>query len=336
MDGGIRGGASRRLRIPWKVLVPTVAALGAGGAVAAAAVPGSSGVITACYATNSYDNSLDEPIGALRIIDPSDTTDTTPGANSCVPGEATVTWNQQGPPGAPGQPGQQGQQGQQGEQGQQGQTGQTGQTGSQGPAGPAGTMSATSGSGTDVIMELTPSNPGLGALQGESQVSFTNSASSSPNQVFKVTSFDLGAMMSTNVGSQSSGAGAGKVQFQKFVITKPVDRNSSNLFLDMAKGTALKSAEIIVRKTTANGQVIPVAQYLMKLVAITDIHISGTPKATTETIQGEYGAIQFVYYQQQQNGTTKVGSAGGWNRVTNTSISPSIFDSVAAARRRRG
>lgn len=327
MDGNTRERAWRRLRVPWKVLVPTVAALGVGGAVAAASIPGSNGVITGCYVTNPNVSEFDQPIGALRVIDPSDTTNTNPGANSCMDGETTITWNQQGPTGLQGAPGATGTTGPQGP---------PGATGQQGAQGQAGTVSAKSGSNTDVIMELSPSNPQLGNLNGESQVTFSQSTlPNSQDQRFDVTSFDLGAMAPTNIGTASSGAGAGKVQFQKFVVTKAVDKYSSDLFLDLAKGTALKSAEIIVRKTTADGKAIPVAQYLLKLVAITDVHVTGTSNATTETIQGEYGGIQFVYYQQMQNGTTKVGSAGGWNQVTNTSSPPSVNGSLTSKRHRR-
>ena len=69
-----------------------------------------------------------------------------------------------------------------------------------------------------------------------------------------------------------------------------------------------------MRKPDANGTATPVAQYLMKQVLITNIHISGTAKKTTETIQGEYGAIQFVYYGQNPNGSTAPISSGGWSQ----------------------
>jgi type VI secretion system secreted protein Hcp len=82
-----------------KIALPLAAALGAGTAVAIAAIPSSSdGVIHACYSTTST------PPGALRVID-ADANQT------CTTGEATLTWNQtgptgpQGPQGDPGPPG---------------------------------------------------------------------------------------------------------------------------------------------------------------------------------------------------------------------------------------
>jgi type VI secretion system secreted protein Hcp len=315
--------AWRHVPVSWKVVVPMVLALGfgVGGAVAAGAV-GSNGTITGCYVTPTSDS--DSPVGSLRIIDPSDTTDSDPDFTQCTSGEATITWNQEG---------QQGLQGPAGQNGQNGVNGQNGQNGAQGPQGPAGVSASGSGSGSgaDVIMELEPTNANLGSLTpvGESQLG------SSQNQTFPVSSFDLGATAPTTIGSAAGGSGAGKVTFQKFVVTKPVDKYSSGLFLDLAKGTFLKSAEIIVRKAGANGMAAPYAQYLMKEVAITDIHVSGGSGTPTETIQGEYGAIQFVIYEQMSNGTTKVGSAGGWSQVLNQPVSTGVIGSLTSKRHRR-
>jgi type VI secretion system secreted protein Hcp len=309
--------------LSWKVIVPTVIALGAGlgGAVAAASIPDANNTITGCYVTPAGANQFEETPGALRVIDPSDTTESNPAVSTCTQGESQITWNQHGQPGA---------QGTQGVQGAQGPQGPQGPAGSTGPAG----VSAGSGSGsnTDVIMELNPTNPNLGTLnsipQGESQV--TNAQ----NQIFNLESFDLGATSTTSIGSATSGAGAGKATFQKFTVTKLLDKNSSDLFLDVTKGTALKSAEIIVRKAGANGKAAPLAQYVMKLVAITDIHVTGGSQTPRETIQGEYGAIQFVIYEQMPNGTTKVGSAGGWSQVTNQPVSTGVTGSLTSKRHR--
>jgi type VI secretion system secreted protein Hcp len=309
----------RHLRVSWKVVVPTVLALGFGGAVAAASIPGSNGVIMGCYVTNSAQDYYEQPIGSLRVIDPSDTTDSTPGASSCLSGETTINWNQQGPTGATGP------------QGPAGQNGQNGQNGAQGPQGPAGVSASGGGSGGHVIMKLNPANANLGSLTPVGET-VNNTLS---NQTFDISSFELGATSQVNIGSATTGAGRGKATFQKFVVTKPVDKYSSVLFLDLTKGTLLKSAEIIVRKTGANGMAVPYAQYLMKQVAITDIHVSGGSGTPTETIQGEYGAIQFVIYEQNPNGTTKVGSAGGWSQVTNQPVSTGVIGSLTSKRHRR-
>lgn len=93
----------RRLARGAKVAVPTVAALGAGSAIAVAAIPGEDGSIDGCY------NRL---TGALRVIDSSE--------EQCRSLETAIEWNQRGPAGPQGIPG------------------PRGETGAQGPAGPAG------------------------------------------------------------------------------------------------------------------------------------------------------------------------------------------------------
>jgi type VI secretion system secreted protein Hcp len=74
-----------------KIVLPLAAALGAGTAVAVAAIPGSDGTIHACYATTGT------PTGAVRLVDETTT--------SCPSGEAYVTFNQTGPQGPQGDPG---------------------------------------------------------------------------------------------------------------------------------------------------------------------------------------------------------------------------------------
>jgi type VI secretion system secreted protein Hcp len=95
----------RRLARGAKVAIPTVAALGAGSAIAVAAIPGEDGSIDGCY------NKL---TGALRVID---------SAEDCRSLETSIQWSQRGPAGPQGIPGPQG---------------DTGPAGPQGPAGAAG------------------------------------------------------------------------------------------------------------------------------------------------------------------------------------------------------
>jgi type VI secretion system secreted protein Hcp len=70
-----------------KIALPAALALGAGTAVAIAAIPASDGTIHACYSTTGT------PTGAARIVDESDT---------CAATEKALTWNQTGPTGPAG------------------------------------------------------------------------------------------------------------------------------------------------------------------------------------------------------------------------------------------
>ncbi len=49
-------------------------------------------------------------------------------------------------------------------------------------------------------------------------------------RVFEVETFSFDVEQTLNIGSQSSGAGAGKVTFNPFSITRKIDRSSPNLF----------------------------------------------------------------------------------------------------------
>jgi type VI secretion system secreted protein Hcp len=70
-----------------KIALPAALALGAGTAVAIAAIPASDGTIHACYSTTGT------VTGAVRIVDEGQT---------CATGEQTLTWSQTGPAGPVG------------------------------------------------------------------------------------------------------------------------------------------------------------------------------------------------------------------------------------------
>jgi type VI protein secretion system component Hcp len=294
--------------------LPTAAVLGVGAAIAVADI-GGGGAITGCVLTSSSDSG--QKIGSLRVIDPE--AGSTEPANSCTEDETTLTWNQQGPAGDAGAQGAQGQAGAQGPQGAQGPAGAQGLRGVQGPQGIQGvaaTLSGQSGNGVDIFVDIAPASSTVGNLTpvGESK------NPSEGKQVFEVTSFSLGATKTTTLGSGTSGAGAGKVHFDKFTIEKSIDKYSPGLFTDLASGKSLKSVDIIVRQPSAHG-LVPVAQYMLTTVFITSIQIaSGHSKAPSETIEGEYGAIVFDVYHQSANGEVTAGPTGGWNQVTNTQV----------------
>ena len=104
-----------RLRASWKTLVLiAVAVLVGAGTYAVASIPGSDGVITACWDHNNDTSHF----GTLRVIDPS-----LPASGhsnyeySCLTNETQITWNQQGPQGPQGPAGAAGPAGAQGAQG---------------------------------------------------------------------------------------------------------------------------------------------------------------------------------------------------------------------------
>src|SRR3954471_10195424 len=99
------------------VLSAAALAVGLGSVgVAMATIPGSGGVISACYKTKK---------GNVRVIDST--------SGSCVAGESPLTWNSTGPQGPQGGPG---------------------GPGPQGPVGPAGPTGSTGISSVEIITQL--------------------------------------------------------------------------------------------------------------------------------------------------------------------------------------
>jgi type VI secretion system secreted protein Hcp len=297
-----------------KVVVPTVAALGAGAAIAVAQIGGGNSPITGCVLTDPSFSENDAPVGSLRVIDPTGTSSIF-GDNTCTSGESTITWNQQVPVTTV-------------------ETGPAGPQGPQGPQGPAGAVTVTSGSATDITMLLAPTND-LGQLNPTPAGETTNPTFANPTKAFDLTSFTLDAQNPMTIGSATSGAGAGKVHFQGFQFTKPLDKYSAPLFQDLASGTHLTSVEIIVRRPGSNGMDDPIVQYELKTVFLTNIHISGETRNATETIQGVFGAIAFVLYGENKNGTTSVSSTGGWSQVTNSPVTIPGLGTIRDTRRHK-
>ncbi len=67
-----------------------------------------------------------------------------------------------------------------------------------------------------------------------------------PNDnVFEIESYSFDIAQSLNIGSQSTGAGAGKVTFNPFSITRKTDRASPVLFQMACSGTAFESVVLV-------------------------------------------------------------------------------------------
>jgi type VI protein secretion system component Hcp len=153
----------------------------------------------------------------------------------------------------------------------------------------------------------------LGGTQSE-----TSSLGGNKNfHLVDISSFSLGAENTTTIGSQSGGAGAGKVKFQSFQVVKELDSLSPSLLLDLAAGHHYDTVLIVVRRRSGHMSV-PSFVYEMKLVFLTKIHVSGSTSAPTETITGDAGSLALATYNQNSQGQVSLGSTAGWNRVSNT------------------
>jgi type VI secretion system secreted protein Hcp len=273
----------RSLRPPMKVLLPVAAALGAGGAVAAASIPGSDHVVHGCYATNTDGVTMQAPvrIGALRVIDPSlpATTVTKPGtpaianyAAVCMPDEATIDWNQQGLPGPSG------------------------------AAGAPGTPGAQGAAGAPLIGETTF---GFSTAGGQTFLKIEGLKGEVTQKGYvgdiAISSYSIGAG-NGNIGSSNTGGGAGKTSVHDLTITKTVDKSSPTLFAAAATGKHFSNATIIlVRKAGEK----PLEYLKIKMTdAIVSSYKTGSSSngRPTESVSFNFTKIEATFPASGNNG----------------------------------
>ena len=251
-----------------QIALPTVVVLGVGAAVAAGSIPGGDGTITACYANKTDENgnpqavvvdNIVEPPGALRVIDPSKATPVGAAPNpagSCVAGETQITWNQAGAQGPPGAAGANGAQGAQG-------TSLVGET----------TLGI---SARDATMFLK-----LDGIKGES-------LDDGHKDQIEVRSFEL--------GSASTGSGAGKILFNPFLITKKIDASSPKLLGAAATDRPIPEAELFfTRKSGGKYKTFLELEFKNLRVSTVEDGVSAGD-VPTESVSLQYQKLEMTYY----------------------------------------
>ena len=167
-------------------------------------------------------------------------------------------------------------------------------------------------------------------LPSESQVDLGNQKeelakdfnAAGAGNVFEVEDYSFDVEQTLNIGSQSSGAGAGKITFNPFSITRKIDKSSSPMFKMACSGTAFQKVGLGLRKSAggeSSGQFFLV--FTFKLVAIKTISWAHDDESPKETMTFEYGGLVIQYAQQNPDGTFKAAITNGWNRVKNISDS---------------
>jgi type VI secretion system secreted protein Hcp len=139
--------------------------------------------------------------------------------------------------------------------------------------------------------------------------------------LFEVTDYDFDVEQTLNIGSASSGAGAGKITFNPFKITRSVDRSTPQLFNFAAAGTSFQNVGLGLRKSSGGdtaGRFYLVFNF--KLVAVKSIDWSHNDETgMTEIVAFEYGGLVIRYAPQNSDGSFGAVIPGGWNRVKNIS-----------------
>ena len=167
-------------------------------------------------------------------------------------------------------------------------------------------------------------------LDSESQLDFSKNTEPLMNtpvkltngKIFEVEDFSFDIEQTLNIGSASAGAGAGKVTFNPFSITRKVDKVSPLLFQMACSAApfetvvlALASSAGVATAGGAAGQIF--VRFDFKLVAVKTISWGYDADSPNERVTFEYGGLQVRYSQQNPNGTFAQPSVGGWNRVKN-------------------
>jgi type VI secretion system secreted protein Hcp len=169
-------------------------------------------------------------------------------------------------------------------------------------------------------------------LQSESQVELTAKTNpealasdfvtaNSNGGLFEIDDFNFDIEQTLNIGSGGSGAGAGKITFNPFSVTRKIDKSSPVLFQAACAGTPYANVGLGLRKssgTSASGSFF--LEFSFKLVAVKTISWSNDDESPKEEVAFEYGALVIQYTQQKQDGTFLPAVPGGWNKVNNKAL----------------
>ena len=137
--------------------------------------------------------------------------------------------------------------------------------------------------------------------------------------LFEIEDWSFDVEQTLKIGSQSSGAGAGKVTFNPFTITRKVDKASPQLFLAACSGTPFEFVDLLyVRAGEPDGRVF--LAWRFGLVAVKTVSWSAADDVPTETISFEYGSLTVGYAAQSRDGSAEPMVFQGWNRVRNAKI----------------
>lgn len=178
----------------------------------------------------------------------------------------------------------------------------------------------------DIYMKITPySGKGVSPTENSGLVLkvMDNGKTVDMNSYIQVSSLQYDTEQTLNIGSQSSGAGAGKIAFNPLTITKIVDQASGPLFTAMALGQAYQTVEFIfVRSSGGSGTVDVIYKLTLKLAAVKKISIGSVDCSSgctglAESVSFEYGGLIMTTYTQSKTGQITGTKLNGWNRVKN-------------------
>ena len=145
-----------------------------------------------------------------------------------------------------------------------------------------------------------------------------SAVATAPAITIEVLTASFDAEQTLNIGSQSSGAGAGKATFNPFSITRKPDANSAAFWAHLCDGAAIKSMVLTAIRT---GSTAPFVSYTMGLVAVKTMAVAASESGDlVETVTFEYE--QATYGAAAQNPDGSLGSVvtSGWDVTKNQKV----------------
>lgn len=163
------------------------------------------------------------------------------------------------------------------------------------------------------------------AKDSSNGIDMAAAAKATPAGIFEIEDYSFDIEQTLNIGSQSSGAGAGKVTFNPFSITRKIDVSSPIFFQMACAGQPFKNVSLLLRKSSGGPSGTPMTsgstfvRFDFKLVAVKTVAWSHDDESPKETITFEYGQLQVRYTAQKPDGSMDKINQGSWNRVNNVS-----------------
>src|SRR4051794_38211507 len=132
---------------------------------------------------------------------------------------------------------------------------------------------------------------------------------------FALSDFDYSSLQTLNIGSQSAGAGAGKVTFNPLSFTLGPNAGTTALDQAMASGSFFKRVELVGYKEAAGQAPVKVSTDVFKLAAVASDTIDVVTGAHSLTM--EYGGHVESDTKYDAAGLVTNTTTAGWNRVQN-------------------
>jgi len=167
---------------------------------------------------------------------------------------------------------------------------------------------------TSVGLDTAGSLPKHGHIGSLVTIEFTDAEKAAI--AFEIKDFSFGVENPTTIGSATGGAGAGKIKFNEFTITKSVDKASPVLFKSCAAGEHYKKVTLEMRKAGGDpqGAGTPFLKYSFSTVFTTKIDWSGPgDEGPEESITFVYGTLGIQYTDQKTGQNTSF----EWDQIEN-------------------